>query len=205
MSAEYQNAVGANSSAVQPAKVFPARAAHVWQIRASMIQIGPPQWTHSRRPPLPSSLDAYVCGCLFRATYRCHGQSKIAYLLEAMPPNDGHPLGGKVLKLCKEEDPEPTLFRTHMISGVYPPILEAAPVFELDSVARPVCRWNGWITDLAVPLDQALRRPQLSHEAAGRLIVGAVRCMLGAAVHGHTMDDPSLCNFGMIEGRVEEQ
>ena len=202
MSAEYQNAVGANSSAVQPAKVFPARAALVWQIRASQLQSGPPQLTCSRRPPLPSSLDAYVCGYEFRATYRGHGQSKVAYLLEAMPPNDGHPLGGKVLKLCKGEDPEPTLFRMHMISGVYPPILEAAPVFEVDSVARPVCGWNGWITDLAVPLDEALRRPQLSLEAAGRLIVGAARCMLGAVAHGHTMDDPSLCNFGVIEGRV---
>ena len=119
-----------------------------------------------------------------------------------MHPNDGHPLVGKALKLCKIADPEPKLFAEHEISGVYPRILATAPVFELDSVAQPVCQWNGWITDLVVPLDQALRQPGLSREAAGRCILGAVRCMLGAARHGHSMDDPSLYNFGMLDGDV---
>ena len=208
MSSECQNDADANSSAVQPARDFPNmsetlwRGAYAWQIRASMVQNAEQQWTHTRRPPLPATLDAYVCGCHFRALYRGHGAFKVAYLLEAVHPNDGHPLAGKVLKLCKEADPEPKLFAEHGLSGVYPRILAAAPVFELDSVAQPVCQWNGWITDLAVPLDQALRQPGLSREAAGRCIVGAVRCMLRAARHGHRVDDAPLWNFGVLEGEV---
>ena len=179
MSAECQNDADANSSAVQPARVLPnmseTLSADAWEIRASMVQNAVQQLTHTRRLPLPSTLDAYVCGCHFKALYRGHGVFKVAYLLEALHPNDGHPLAGKVLKLCQEADPEPKLFVDHALSGVYPRIFAAAPVFELDSVAQPVCQWNGWITDLAVPLDQALRQPGLSREAAGRCIVGAVR------------------------------
>ena len=141
---------------------------------------------------MPATLDAYVCGHHFRALYRSHGVFKVAYLLEAVHPDDGHPLAGKVLKLCKEADPEPTVFADYRSSGVYPRILATDSVLQLDSVAQPVCEWNGWVTELAVPLDKALRRPGLSPEAAGRCIVGAVRCMLKAAVHGHTMDDPSI-------------
>ena len=77
-----------------------------------------------------------------------------------------------------------------------------ALVYELDSVEQPVRQWNGWITDLAVPLDQALRQPGLSSAAGGRCVVGAVRCMLRAAKHGHSMDDPSPYNFGMLGGDV---
>jgi len=167
-----------------------------------MLQNAEQQRTHPRQLPLPDTLDAYVCGCHFRAQYRGHGVEKVAYLLEGVHPNDGHPLAGKVLKLCKEADPEPKLFAKHGESGVYPRIFAAAPVSELDSVARPVSQWNGWITDLAVPLDQALRQPELSREAAGRCIVGAVRCMLRATKHGHSMDDPSPYNFGIVGSDV---
>ena len=114
MSAECQNDADASSSAVQPARVFPnmseTLSACTWQIRASMLQNAEQQWTHTRRLPLPATLDAYVCGCHFRALYRGHGIHKVAYLLEAVHPNDGHPLAGKVLKLCKGADLEPRLF-----------------------------------------------------------------------------------------------
>ena len=123
----------------------------------------------TRRLPLPATLDAYVCGCHFTAVYLGHGVFKVAYQLKAVHPNDGHALAGKVLKLCKEADPEPKLFAEYGPSGVYPRIRAAASVLELDSVAQPGCQWNGWITDLAVPLDQALRQPGLSRKAVGRL------------------------------------
>ena len=123
---------------------------------------------------------------------------KVVYLLEAVNPNDGHPFAGKALKLCKGADLEPTLFAEYGRCGVYPQIHAVASVREFDSVGQLVCEWNGWVTDLAVPLDQALRQPGLSREAAGRCIVGAARCMLRAAIHEHSMDGPSPCNFGML-------
>ena len=171
-------------------------------MRAAKVQNAVQQLTHTRRLPLPTTLDVYVCGCHYRALYRGHGLDKVAYLLEGVDPKDGHPLAGKVLKVCKEPDLEPNLFALHEDSGVYPRIWAEGFVSEFDSVAQPVRQWIGWITDLAVPLDQALREPGLSREAAGRCVVGAVRSMLRAATHGHSMDDPSPCNFGMLGGDV---
>ena len=95
---------------------------------------------------------------------------------------------------AKGPDPEAHVF--------YPDVCGEALVYELDSVEQPVRQWNGWITGLAVPLDQALRQPGLSSATVGRCVVGAVRCMLRAARHGHRVDDVSLCNFGMLEGEV---
>eukprot|EP00959_Pyramimonas_sp_CCMP1952_P068535 1430395-Pyramimonas_sp.AAC.1 len=163
-----------------------------------MVPNEEPQWTRARRPPLPATLGACVPGCHFRAQHRGHGAFRVSYLLEAVRPDDGHPFSGKVPELCKEADPGPKLFAERGRSGVYPHILAAAPVFELDSFAQPVCQWNGWITELAVPLYQALRRGACSEQC----IVGAARCMIRAATHGHSMDDPPLCNFGMLEGDV---
>ena len=120
----------------------PGRA--TWQIRASMLQNAEHQWTHTRRLPLPATLDAYVCGQHFRALYRGHGATKVAYLLEAVHPDDGHPFAGKALKLCKEADPEPDVCANYARSGVYPRVFATASVLELDSAAQPVCEWNGW-------------------------------------------------------------
>ena len=147
-----QNNADANSSAVQPARDFPnmsvPRSDRTWQFRAPMLQSANRLWTHKRRPPLPATLDAYVCGQHIRAQYRGHGVWKVVYLLETVHPDDSHPLAGKVLKLCKETDPdpEPKVFADYERSGVYPRVFATAPVLELDSVAQPVCGWHGWVT-----------------------------------------------------------
>eukprot|EP00959_Pyramimonas_sp_CCMP1952_P377920 7916422-Pyramimonas_sp.AAC.1 len=142
-----------------------------------MIQNEEPQWTHARRTPLPATLDVDVSGCHFRALYLGHGLLKVACLLEAAHPDDGHPFSGKVLKLCKGADPEPELSAERGDSGIYPHFLAAVPVVQLNSAAQPVCHWNGWITELAVPLDQALRRGACSEQR----MVGAARRVLRAA------------------------
>ena len=187
MASVCENNADANSRAVQPARDFRNRSkslAHsAWQMRAAMVQNAVQQRTHTRRLPLPTTLDVYVCGCHYRALYRGHGLDKVAYLLEGVDPKDGHPLAGKVLKVCKEPDPEPNLFALHEDSGVYPRIWAEGFVSEFDSVAQPVRQWIGWITDLAVPLGQALREPGLSREAAEK-----VRgwCSAHHAPSGHT-------------------
>ena len=92
MSFDCLNDADANSSVLQPARVFPND--EPWQIHASklsvkhMVQNAEQQLTHTRRLPLPTTLDAYVCGYHFRALYLGHGAHKVAYLLEAMNPND---------------------------------------------------------------------------------------------------------------------
>ena len=93
---------------------------YTWQIRASMLQNAEYHWTHTRRLPLPATLDAYVCGHHFRALYRGHGTMEVAYLLDAVHPDDSHPLAGKALKLCKNADPEPDIFANYERSGLYP-------------------------------------------------------------------------------------
>ena len=81
--------------------------ADVWRICVSKVQTKVQQFTHTRKLDLPTTLDAYICGCTFRAQYCGHGVYKVAYLLEALHPNEGHQLHGKVLKLSKAPDPEP--------------------------------------------------------------------------------------------------
>ena len=85
-----------------------------------LVQKAEQQLAHTRKLPLPTTLNAYVCGYHFRALYLGHGAHKVAYLLEAMHPNDDHPFAGKALKLCKEADLEPKLFAEHERTGVYP-------------------------------------------------------------------------------------
>ena len=172
--------------------------ADAWRFRASRIQNNDVQWTHTRKLDLPTTLDVYLCGCHFKAQYCGHGLSKTVYLLEALDPAEEHEHNGKVLKLCKDPDPEPDVFASYKISNVYPEVYGKALVYELDSDEHPVRQWNGWIISLAVPLDQALRQPGLSSATVGRCVIGAVRCMLRAAKHGHYMDDASPYNFGML-------
>jgi hypothetical protein len=184
-------------SAERPATSLDQNVA--WKIRPSMHQIAVQQYTHVRPLPLPATLDAHISGCHFKAQYSGHGQSKLTYLLKS---DYSHELAGKILKLCKETDQEPELFAKYSSVGIYPQIHAAACCVQYDSVGQPVGQWNGWITDYAVPLDQLLKIPSLSHEAAVRYIVGAVRCMLRAAKHQHCVSDNGLYNFGRLGENV---
>ena len=67
-----------------------------------------------------------------------------------------------------------------------------------DSVGQPVSQWNAWVVDLAIPLGQYLKQAWLPEGAERKCIVGAMRCMLHAASHGHTLSDNALFNFGKL-------
>ena len=96
--------------------------ADTWRIRASRIQNKDVQWTHTRKLDLPTTLDAYLCGCNFKAQYCGHGKYKTVYLLEALNPTEGQQYDGKVLKLSKGADPEAHVFASNAISRVYPEV-----------------------------------------------------------------------------------
>ena len=175
-------------------------AAHPWQIGPSIHQVLVQHFTHQRKLPLATTLDVNLdggAGGTFCAQYLGHGQSKIAYLLKT--GNKSHALSGKVLKLTKDVDPEPNLFRELASTGLYPRIYAVSSgVVEYNSVGQPVGQWNAWVTDRAIPLDLYLKQARLPQGAEIRCIIGAIRCMLHAASHGHTMSDNALFNFGKL-------
>ena len=181
------------SSAARPAHT---RRQTPWQIGPSLKQVEVKQFTHERKLPLAPSLDVNLDGAAFKAQYLGHGKSKIAYLLKA---GKSHALASKVLKLTKEVDPEPNLFEELASTGLYPNIYAvSSDVIEHNSVGQPVGQWYAWVADLAIPLDQYLRQAQLPQGAESKCIIGAIRCMLHAASHGHTMSDNALFNFGKL-------
>ena len=171
-----------------------------WQIRPSINQVAVQQFTHPRRLPLAATLDVNVnggAGGAFQAQYIGHGKSKIAYLLKA--GSKSHALLGKVLKLVKEVDIEANTFQELAWTGLYRKIYGvSSDVIEYNSVGQPVGQWNAWVVDLAIPLDQYLKQAHLPHGAESKCIIGAIRCMLHAASHGHIMSDNSLFNFGKL-------
>ena len=177
---------------------FPPHPQQGWQIRPSTRQVPVNQFTHTRDLPLPATLDAAIDGVSCKAQYLGHGQSKVAYLLH------GDQFSGKVLKLCKEPDQEPWLFAELSSTGLYPQVLGAVlDCHEYNSVGQLVGQWNAWVSEYATPLDQYLKQPHLPAGAIKTSVVGAVRCMLHGARHGHIMSDNSLFNFGRLPSDSE--
>ncbi len=102
------------------------------------------------------------------------------------------------MKLCKAKDPEPELFASFSGTGIYPKTHATNVCSEYDSIGDFVLQWHAWVTDYASPLDQYLSEPFLPDGASKACVVGAARCMLHAASHGHYMSDNAMFNFGKL-------
>ena len=170
-----------------------------WKISASERQIAVKQYTHSRKLPLPTTLDCCIEGSYFTCQYIGHGQSKVAYLMQTI---ESHEYSGKVLKLGASDDIEPEVIRELQFSELYPQLYAWSWCVEYNAVGHPVFEWKGWVVDYALPLDQFLNQPNLPKEASSFCIVGAVRCMLHAAEHTHYMSDNAFFNFGIVRDQV---
>ena len=73
---------------------------------------------------------------------------------------------------------------------------------EFDSVGQSVRRWNAWVVEQAMPLDQFLGNPSTSDEVANGCAIGTIRSMLHAAKHGHTMSDNAMFDFGLLGNEI---
>ena len=97
----------------------------------------------------------------------------------------------------------PKLLTCSKLTGLYPQIYAVScDVFEYNSVGQLVGHWNASAVDRAIPLDQYLNQARLPEGAERKCIVGAIRCMLHAASHGHTLSDNALFNFGKLVDNI---
>ena len=133
--------------------------------------------THTRRLPLPFTIDAWIMGEYYRRRqYLGHGLSKVCYSLSER----------LVLKLCEQRDQEPDLFRELQATGVYSKVHASAQ-----------CQfghqtWHAWIVERAKPLDQILKE---NAAASYVCIPGAVRAMLIAHSNNRMLSDNALLIF----------
>ena len=119
--------------------------------------------------------------------YIGHGKSKTAFVLD----NKDAKFHGKVLKVSKTEDQEPAIFTrasTHNLStNIY---------YNCRGVDDATNRlYHCWITDLVVPLDDFCRRDGV---CKFKCVLGAVICLLKAAMQGYYLSDCHFYNFGVM-------
>ena len=118
--------------------------------------------------------------------YLGHGQSKTVFDLNC----PGARFHGKVLKVAKANDMEPSVFMKAAQVGLTTSILYNCDGVDADSGRRFHC----WITDRTIPLDEFCR----SDDAIkSRCSLAAFNCMLKAARLGFYLSDCHFFNFGV--------
>ena len=119
--------------------------------------------------------------------YIGHGKSKTAFVLD----NKDAKFHGKVLKVSKTEDPEPAIFtrasKHNLTTSIYDNCCG------VDDATT--CLYHCWITDLVVPLDDFCRRDGVFKL---KCVLGAVICLLKAAMQGYYLSDCHFYNFGVM-------
>ena len=176
-------------SAQRPAKI--RGSVGEWTIYKSSHQVVVPKnkRTHTRTPPLPFTLDVWSMGEYHeQRQYLGHGKSKVCYALTET----------KVFKLCHEKDQEPELFEKLEATGVYPKVYAYNQCTIRDDRAET---WHAWIVERAKPLNQILKENSADF-VNDVCIIGAVRAMLIANNHKHTLSDNALFNFGFVDDKV---
>ena len=89
--------------------------------------------------------------------YRGHGQSKTAFELKSYEVPSGR-FDGKVLKVSRERDMEPSVFRRTSNFGVTTSILYEGEGVDVASGKRFHC----WITERTIPLDDLCKYKDIS-------------------------------------------
>ena len=119
--------------------------------------------------------------------YLGHGQSKKTF--ELTSEDSGARFHGKVLKVAKASDMEPSVFIEASQNGLTTSILYNYDGVDADSKHRYHC----WITDRTIPLDDLCR----VEEIRSRCILAAFCCILRAARDGLYLSDSHVFNFGV--------
>ena len=122
--------------------------------------------------------------------YRGHGQSKTAFELKSYEANQSGRFDGKVLKVSREQDMEPSVFRRTSTFGVTTSILYEGVGVDVASGKRFHC----WITERTIPLDDLCKYEDIIKT---RCSLAAFCCMLRAAQLGLYLSDCHFFNFGL--------
>ena len=127
----------------------------------------------------------------YYGVYLGHGQSKTAFELKSYECNQRLRFDGKVLKVSRERDMEPAVFREASQRGVTTTILYEGRGVDAGSRQQYHC----WITDRTIPLDELCRYEDINRK---RCSVAAFHCMLKAAELGLYLSDCHFFNFGLL-------
>ena len=122
--------------------------------------------------------------------YRGHGQSKTAFELKSYEANQSGRFDGKVLKVSREQDMEPSVFRRTSTFGVTTSILYEGVGVDAASGKRFHC----WITERTIPLDDLCKYEDIIKT---RCSLAAFCCMLRAAQLRLYLSDCHFFNFGL--------
>ena len=148
---------------------------------------------HDRTPDVGIGILIYIPRACYRAgddeyygEYLGHGQSKTAFELNC----PGARFHGKVLKVAKANDMEPSVFIEASQVSLTTRILYNCDGVDADSGSRFHC----WITDRTIPLDEFCRDDDA---LKSRCSLAAFCCILRAALHGLYLSDCHFFNFGV--------
>ena len=119
--------------------------------------------------------------------YIGHGKSKTAFVLD----HSGAEFHGKVLKVSKTEDMEPSIFTKASKHNLTTSILYNCHGVDDDTG----CIYHCWITDRTIPLDDFCRKDGVSKS---KCVLAAVYCLLRATMQGFYLSDCHFYNFGVV-------
>ena len=138
---------------------------------------------HSRTPDVGIGIRIFMPCCRagdgssemieYYGEYLGHGQSKTAFELHS----PGARFHGKVLKVAKSRDMEPSVFMQAAQAGLTTGVLYNSDGMDAESGRRFHC----WITDRTIPLDAFCRGDNAINI---RCSLDAFCCILKAALHG---------------------
>ena len=135
---------------------------------------------HRRSPDVGTSVLISVHGRWpmrteeYYGEYRGHGKSKTAFELKSFEANQSGRFDGKVLKVCRKHDIEPSVFARTSTFGVTTSILHDGVGVDAASGKRFHC----WITERTIPLDDLCKYEDIIKT---RCSLAAFCCMLRAA------------------------
>ena len=161
---------------------------------------------HSRQPDVGIGIRVeihaakYARAQEYYGEYIGHGLTKTAFLLRRSArdqtgcvdaPEHVSDYDGKVLKLSKNRDVEPEVFRQAYKLAVTTSILLESDAIDTDTNRNYHC----WITDRCIPLNQLCDQYNINKSSCS---IGAYYCLLRAAVGNFYISDCGFQNLGLV-------
>jgi len=157
---------------------------------------------HNRHPDIGPGIsimfpwydaEASTTETTFYGHYKGHGQSKTVFEIH----KEGHRFHDQILKVTKQRDTEPSVFKQADLTTLTTSILyecEGVVVEDDSGDHSEPTRFHSWITETTIPLDEFC---QYEHTIKSKCCLAAACCMLKATKCGLYLSDCALFNFGV--------
>lgn len=153
---------------------------------------------HARAPDLSPNIKVVFPGPArteYIGVYLNHGKNKTVFLLKSC--NECDLYHGDVLKVAREKDGEPAVFRCLKAACFHlaPDVLYECSGFDNRE------EYHCWITERCIPLNQFVESSYANKE---KCVLAACRCIVKAASVGLLLSDCHFFNFGVLVSRNEK-